>query len=177
MKIKQDFITNSSSMNFIIKGATIGEILKEISKIHNHDWKSYFPSNRNKDHEGSIKTFEFLFDNKNFNENVIFPWTCNYETFIFRISKDQIRVETCNNVDWFGKGFLRKFKIKVLRDDYDYKSDKEIFLDLSDMKTKTGKKFREDSYAKIREELEQSKKEREEKKKNEEMLLMQQGKI
>jgi len=118
-------------------------------KIYYRDWKQNWGEN----HDGAEKTLEFLSKNKNFNKNVIFPWTCNYATYIFKISKDLIRVETCNNHDWWKEGLQKKFAIKVMNDDWDNLTSKEKFLDLTNMKTKTGDEFCQEEWDELNEKI------------------------
>ena len=42
----------------------------------------------------------FLNGNPNLDKSILIPFSCNYETWIFRNAFNKICVQTCNNCDW-----------------------------------------------------------------------------
>jgi hypothetical protein len=102
MKIRNGFVSNSSSSSFVIKGGTT---TSQIATMMMYEVRSNW--------EGSTRLFEdecglpdgfeealeWLHDNVEYNEPIMFPWSTNYETFIWTVGKD-IYVDTCNNQDW-----------------------------------------------------------------------------
>ncbi len=143
MKYKKCFVTNSSSTSFIVKGKT-GEILKEMWDLYLKDFKCYFDEKNI--NEAQFKANEWVNKNyKTFNENVIIPWTCNYETLIFhnpKLEKELVEVNTCNNINW------RDSSLDIINIKNDYTDEISLsdieFLDLSDMKVKKFSKYIED---------------------------------
>jgi hypothetical protein len=104
MKIRQGFVSNSSSSSFIVMAENSMEVFRAMTKIvkreYNEEW-------RGSDSEGwfethwadHIKEFESS-HNKYFNGGIILPFTCNYETYIFPSVDGKCLVETCNNHEW-----------------------------------------------------------------------------
>lgn len=151
MKKKLDFITNSSSTAFMVKAKNTGTVLKKMWDIYLKDLKEYWPDNELS--EQQLEADKWINENyKTFNNNVIIPWTCNYETLIFHndnsdiSKKGYIEVNTCTNTNWWGSS---KLDIIDIGDDWDYGTkfnlDEIQFKDLFDMKTKTYKEFLEQS--------------------------------
>jgi len=93
MKIRQGFVSNSSSSSFILGCETTAEALGEILdalELEGELWTS----------PDVQKAREFLEQvGKGFNEPIIYPYTINYETLIYPEGR-YIRVDTCNNHDW-----------------------------------------------------------------------------
>ena len=96
MKIKSDFVTNSSSSSFIVNYKNTKITAKKMTDIIFEDWK-YFSEPVSEEFKNKIhKTIEKLKDD----ENILIPFSTNYETFIFRNDDGRIYVDTCQNHDW-----------------------------------------------------------------------------
>jgi len=99
MKNRQGFVSNSSSSSFIVTNAekkTI-DILKSMYETLQEEWNS--------EDEGLIKIGKFIESKaSDFDEPICIPFTCNYETFIFR-NGDNILIDTCNNHAFYELGY------------------------------------------------------------------------
>ena len=139
MKVRNGFVSNSSSSSFMIKGTTT--TAQVATMMMNEMYNEYITRTAypgivdNKVPEDFAKALEWLHDNVEYSEPILLPWSCNYETFIWKGTKN-IHVDTCNNHDWSLLGGL------YVEDFYD---DEFLgsFLDLSDMQQTTKEEFRE----------------------------------
>lgn len=99
MKIRNGFVSNSSSSSFVVtrSGATTAEVaimmlFEVLSDGMEYD---FYESDR----DGIIRAaIDWLDRNQQYNEPIWIPWTCNYSTYIWR--NDYICVDTCNNQCW-----------------------------------------------------------------------------
>ena len=98
MKKKLDFVTNSSSSSFILSDSIkdTKTVAKQMVDLIFKEWKEF---DRNPDEEFSKKIFDNI-KKLDKDENIMIPFSCNYETFIYRLENGKIFVDTCNNHDW-----------------------------------------------------------------------------
>jgi|ADurb_Leu_01_Slu_FD_contig_123_22720_length_22427_multi_4_in_0_out_1_4 hypothetical protein len=135
MKTKLDFVTNSSSSSFIFtdKDLTIREATIQMLDLVVKEYIEYFG--------GTAKKYSWLASAKRKlkvvepNINIVFPWSTNYETFLYRDSSGNIRVDTCNNHHWEDLPFDIR-EICDFDDEYK-KSLSQNFFDLQKGKIKT----------------------------------------
>jgi len=150
MKIRSGFVSNSSSSSFILNHPmTTAEVatimLYEVKK----DWMSYPDPSIPDNFQDAIS---WLKDNQNYDEPILFPWSCNYETFIWRNTRG-ICVDTCNNHSWTvlapnydGEHYFREEDDEYPIDEWDekfYVNARGKFLNLSDMSMVTREEFME----------------------------------
>ena len=142
MKIRNGFVSNSSSSSFIIarKNATTAEValfmLFEVLS-DSIEWES--DDIIEEDREQKIRAaIKWLDKNQQYNEPIFIPWTCNYSTFIWR--NKYICVDTCNNHDFKCAGpeydYLHHYKGRHNcdgdeRQDKFYEGHHDLYLDLS----------------------------------------------
>jgi len=133
VRLRTDFVTNSSNTSFIIRYTTPIEVARDMLKIFfaewKEDWRETHPSKR--------RMNQFLKRNKTFGGNIIIPWTTNYTTYIYR-DWFHVRVDTCNNTDWSHRGLRISQFVDTEKEGYALR-EKSFFLDLGDFKTKTGR--------------------------------------
>jgi len=118
MKKKIDFITNSSSSSFILPSSIkdTKDVAKKMVKIIFKEWEEFnWPAKK-----GFSKQIFNNIKKLNKDENIMIPFSCNYETFIFRMEDGRIFVDTCNNHDW-----ERSMNIQEHFNPSDYDENKE----------------------------------------------------
>jgi hypothetical protein len=139
MKVRYGFVSNSSSSSFIVHDAnrTTSQIMRDMLKILKAEWKEEKYNTRQ-----LTKVIKWLQTHPKKDIPIVYPRTCNYETWIFKTGNgmDTI-IETCNNHDcnWESMDFDHGNE-----DDHeeDWKYMKTLtFLDLEDMKEKTYDKY------------------------------------
>jgi len=103
MKIRNGFVSNSSSSSFIINGK-IDKVAKSMLKTVVKDYSSWNDKPTKKEkavYDKWAKNLEIALkseDVKNGKVGITMP-SCNYETYIIQV-KDQVYVSTCRNHEW-----------------------------------------------------------------------------
>jgi hypothetical protein len=135
MKQRHGFVSNSSSSSFIVHdpNRTTAQIMREMLKRVKSEWKYEKYNTRS-----ITKIIKWLQTHPRKDMPLVYPNTCNYETWVFK-NKDGMDtlIHTCNNHDcnWDSMNF-------DFRHEDDYDDDHQYmktlkFLDLADMKEKT----------------------------------------
>jgi len=144
MKIKQDFITNSSSTSFILSYKNTKVVTKKMVDIIFKEW---FYLDCKADEEFKKEVYKRIKKLEN-DECVMIPFSCNYETFIIKNDDGNIYVETCNNHRWDNLDILKYVDMFENNDEFEKRFNEMIFTNIS-----TGEKIsRKDYFQKLRDE-------------------------
>lgn len=162
MRIKHDFVTNSSSTSYILNYKKPIDAAKKMLDIFFENWKE---GPRSTPHPHEIIVKKWLKNNPNFDGNIIIPWTCNYETFVYGgdwidVARGRsIRADTCRNEDWEDGGLM--IKNYLGEEGYYYENrESDLFLDLTDFRMKTRLKFKRERSEQFEKKLEAMKEEK-----------------
>jgi len=142
MKTRIGFVSNSSSSSFVIWNSerTTAQVMRDMLKLVKAEWKEEKVGR--KPINAITKCIKWLQTNYRKDMPLLYPGTCNYETWIYKDKYGNLFVETCNNHDG---NWQSMDNIIPLGDDNDEKlphiRKKLEFLDLSNMKTKTYDEF------------------------------------
>ena len=116
MKIRNGFVSNSSSSSFILDHfettaevalIVLYQLQMEWMEWNNHDdeWEEKDAKEKNTEGEEDFnEAIAWLQENEEFDDPILIPWTTNYETYIWKNDKG-ICVDTANNHDWSVLGY------------------------------------------------------------------------
>ncbi len=140
MKIRNGFVSNSSSSSFLIR---LGEdfpdtysIAKNMLKDKFDDWVDDWYDDEDKYSVNlmSDNSFNHLKHLKKSNKNdSIFFRSTNYDTYIFKVSDNYAFVDTCNNITWDIKNYATysipsELNVDDLYDLSRMRKDKEYYV-------------------------------------------------
>ena len=153
MKVRNGFVSNSSSSSFVLDTAmTTAQVATMMMYEIKRDWLNWADSC---DDDPSFESFEaalrWLEDNQDYDKPIIFPWSTNYETFIWK-NDSGVCVDTCNNHNWNilspnycdGDHYYRLQDDTYPLDEWDekfYVGGRDEYFDLSRMKLMTRSEF------------------------------------
>lgn len=136
MRIRSGFVSNSSSSSFTVKDSDLDTTAKValimVAKI----------AEEREARDGVIdekieQAVDFLMENLDIDYPICFPWSTNYNTFIWRRSNGSIFVDTCNNNHWYDELDVEHFVDTMQLDIVDMRKERTstLFFDLRSMKT------------------------------------------
>ena len=103
MKIRNGFVSNSSSSSFIVKADCTMDVFKKMVKVvkdeYLHDSPTDWSDAWYKHHQPKVDYFLKVFP-KDYNGGIMIPFTTNFDTYIFPAADGKCYIETCNNHDW-----------------------------------------------------------------------------
>jgi len=139
MKVRNGFVSNSSSSSFIVHGvSSTMEVFKLMIPLVKEDYCSYEDGKRawKKTHGEKVKAFKKS-RGEDFNGGILIPFTCNYETFIYPVKDGKCYVETCNNHPW--QDVLNAQEVDS--EHKHYTDDKTMFVNVTTNEITTSKEY------------------------------------
>lgn len=102
MKIRNGFVSNSSSSSFILKFDENYPDTLSIAKSMLNDKYAENEANGFSDNikRSKIEKYTEALENENDPYMPIYFTSCNYNTYIVPVSKNYVFIETCNNTNW-----------------------------------------------------------------------------
>lgn len=137
MKIRNGFVSNSSSSSFIVNANSTMEVFNKIISIVQNEYEDYPDGKKlwKKYHYDGVMRFKESHD-EDFNGGIIIPFTCNYDTFIFPSKDGKCLVETCHNHDWSDLPIY-----KYVENRFEHYENDDIFVIVSTNRVTTPKKY------------------------------------
>jgi hypothetical protein len=156
MKERKGFVSNSSSSSFIVHdpNRTTSQIMREMLKLVKAERKEYKTNTRS-----ITKIIKWLQYHPKKDMPLVYPNTCNYETWIFKNKNGfDTLIHTCNNhnCNWESMEFDFRHDDNHEEDWLYMKTLK--FLDLADMKEKTYNEYNKEWEERLASELRMRKK-------------------
>ena len=142
MKVRNGFVSNSSSGSFVVNGVLSSmEVFRMMIPLVKENYCDYEDGKKmwKRTHGENVKRFKKS-RGKDFNEGIIIPFTCNYETFIYPVKDGECYIETCNNHPW--QDVLPGHEVDSRHQHYD--DDKTVFVNVTTNEFTTPKKFEDD---------------------------------
>lgn len=137
MRIRTGFVSNSSSSSFVIWNSerTTAQVMRDMLKLVKTEWKEERVGRK---YVSTItKCIKWLQTNYRKDMPLLYPGTCNYETWIYKDKYGNLFVETCNNHDGNWQSMEELLQLGYDDENLPHIKKELKFLDLSDMKTKT----------------------------------------
>lgn len=145
MKIRNGFVSNSSSSSFVIWSSdrSTAQTMRDMLKLVRAEWRE---EGIKRPYVREItKCIKWLQSNYRKDMPLLYPHTCNYETWIYKDKYGNLFIETCNNHD--GNWQSMEDFTPLGDDSYErlpgIRNELE-FLDLSDMQSRTYDKYNEE---------------------------------
>lgn len=139
MKLRYGFVSNSSSSSFIVHSPdqTTAQTMREMLKLVKAEWKE--EKTGRKMINAITKVIKWLQSHPKFDKPLLYPNTCNYETWVYKNDEEDLRIDTCNNHDsnWDSMNF------DYMDEEYEGKKELE-YLNLETMKTQTYKQYNDE---------------------------------
>jgi len=146
MKVRNGFVSNSSSSSFIVNGVSSSmEVFRLMIPLVKEDYCDYVDGKKMwKTHGENVKRFKKS-RGEDFNEGIVIPFTCNYATFIYPVKDGECYIETCNNHPW--QDVLPGHEVDSKHLHYD--DDKTVFVNVTTNEFTTPKNYlkRNEKYA------------------------------
>lgn len=105
MKVRAGFVSNSSSSSFIVgaaEGRTTAYVAYQMIRLLYNDRGNW--GMKEEDYRAwqlkLNRALHYLTRHFDLDVPIMFPWSCNYETYIWRNKDGAFCVDTCNNDPW-----------------------------------------------------------------------------
>jgi len=105
MKIRNGFVSNSSSSSFVVRFGDLKKISAAMLKVVTNDFSEYLSSSKrrnissHKKWKSNLRKAFTLDDIKSGEIGITMP-SCNYDTYIYHKKDDGFWITTCHNHNW-----------------------------------------------------------------------------